>query len=229
VKSFEVASFVAACQQAATDGDPSGAVREVVAEAIADGRSIDAALGNDVRGSLDTLFASPELTVQRIVWPAGIRSNPHDHRMWAVVGVYAGVEVNRLFERSPHGLQERAVVDLEQGHVLALDDEAIHAVANPLRAGTAGLHVYGGDILDAGRRAWDPQGHEVPFDTDRVANRAMFLAIRDVAAEHGLAVTHDDVYRACDGLQSACEQRGRYLEPDEARSVVEARWGLGTP
>ena len=43
----------------------------------------------------DTLFASPEITVQRIVWRGGARSNVHEHRMWAVVGVYAGAEVNQ--------------------------------------------------------------------------------------------------------------------------------------
>ena len=224
MKSFEADVFVTACRQAATDADPSGAVREVVAQAIENGPSIEAALGENVPGSFDTLFASPELTIQRIAWPAGIRSNPHDHRMWAVVGVYAGVELNRLFQRSPRGLDERSVMGLEAGQVLVLDDEAIHSVANPLRARTAGLHVYGGDILGVERSAWDPQGHEVAFDTDSDAHRPMFLAIRDYAAEHNRALTHDDVYRAFDGLHSACERAGRYLGADEARSELETLW-----
>jgi predicted metal-dependent enzyme (double-stranded beta helix superfamily) len=222
--SFEVEAFVAACRQASTGSDPSAAVRDVVAEAIADGPSIDAALGSDVQGMHDTLFVCPELTVQRIGWPAGNRSSPHEHRMWAVVGVYAGIEINVLYQRSARGLVEQSVRHLGRGEVLVLDEGAIHAVANPLRDRTVGLHVYGGDIAGISRNAWNADGSEVPFAEDSVQRRVMLGVIQDLAVERDQVVSHDDLYDAYSELCSAYERRRRYLSPDEARAVVTAAW-----
>jgi predicted metal-dependent enzyme (double-stranded beta helix superfamily) len=224
--SFEVEAFVTACQHAATEVDPAGAVRDVVEAAIAEGPSIDAIFGTEVIGAFDTLFASPDLTVQRIGWPAGSRSSPHEHRMWAVVGVYAGTETNRLFERSRQGLIEQSVQHLEVGEVLVLGDDAIHAVANPLRGRTVGLHVYGGDIVGSARSAWSPDGKEVPFSEDATARLAMFRAVREIAAEHGRGLTHDDVYEAFAKLSSACAAAGQYVSSEDARSIVTDVWHL---
>ena len=221
---FEVETFVAACREAAADGDPCAAVRDVVAAAIADGPSIDAALGSEVQGMHETLFVCPELTVQRIGWPAGNRSSPHEHRMWAVVGVYAGIEINVLYQRSARGLVEQSVRHLGRGEVLVLDESAIHAVTNPLRDRTVGLHVYGGDIAGVNRNAWSPDGTEVPFAEDSVERRAMFGVIRDLVDERDQVVSHDDLYDAYRELCSAFERQRRYLSPDEARAVVTAAW-----
>ena len=47
---FDAESFVSDCQAAAAEVDPVAAVHEVVAAAIVDGPSIDAALGTESRG-----------------------------------------------------------------------------------------------------------------------------------------------------------------------------------
>lgn len=224
--SFDVDAFVTACRHAADASDPTAAVSEVVAAAIADGPSIDAALGTSVYGARDNLFVSPDLTVQRIGWPAGSQSNPHDHRMWAVVGVYEGTEVNRLFQRTSHGLVEQSVCSIEQGQVLVLDETAVHAVGNPCRGRTVGLHVYGGDIVGIGRSEWDRDGREMPFGENAAPQLAMFRTVAVVAAEYDRTVTHDDVYVAYDALYSACIPLGRYLSAEEARPVVVKAWGL---
>ena len=224
--SFDVEAFVSACRHAAGASDPTAAVSEVVAAAIADGPSIDAALGTSVYGARDTMLASPDLSVQRIGWPAGSQSNPHDHRMWAVVGVYAGTEVNRLFQRTARGLVEQSVRNIEQGQVLVLDETAIHAVSNPYRGRSVGLHVYGGDIVSIARSEWDRDGREVPFGENATPQLAMFRTVAAVAAEYDRTVTHDDVYVAYNALYAACVPLGRYLSAEEARPVVVGAWGL---
>jgi len=73
-------------------------VQEVVAVEIVDGAAIDSVLGTELKPEHETLFSSEDLTIQRIIWLPGLGSSLHEHRMWAVVGVYAGEELNRIYE-----------------------------------------------------------------------------------------------------------------------------------
>ena len=213
-----------ACRAARRDSDPVAAVTEAVQRAIAYGSAIDDALGDEVTLEPLTLFCSPDLTVQRILWPGGALSSVHDHRMWAVVGVYAGREVNRLFRRSADGLLEMEGREVSAGEVIALDADAVHSAGNPRREWTAGLHVYGGDMLTASRSAWDPGGREGPYAELVHERRAIILALRDFAAEHGDAFTADDRYVALMALWDECDRQQRHLNRNEARAVVAASW-----
>jgi len=226
---FDSDAFVGDCRRAASEAEPVAALAEVVAAAIRNGGAIDAALGTELKGEPDTLFSSPELTVQRIVWPGGAASPPHDHRMWAVVGVYAGEEVNRLYQHAPWGLEERAVRPVGAAEVLTLGEDAIHSVENLRRQWTAGLHVYGGDIVHKARSAWGPDGVEVRFADNLAAVRSMWAAMREmrkVAAEQGRAISDDDRYDALTAIREGYRQRRRYLSHEEARRVVADVWGI---
>ena len=71
-------------------------------------------------GGLQLLHHTPELTVINIVWPPHMRLMPHDHRMWALIGIYAGIEDNQFYRRDPaDGLDERSHRRLEVGDVTA--------------------------------------------------------------------------------------------------------------
>jgi predicted metal-dependent enzyme (double-stranded beta helix superfamily) len=225
---FEVDRFVSDCQEAASSADPLEAAREVVASAITHPAAIDAVLGTEIRAEPDTLFSSAGLTVQRIQWPPGIESPAHEHRMWAVVGVYAGLELNRIYRRSADGIEECAKRDIGEGDVLVLDEDAIHSVENPLRRRTAGLHVYGGDILSVERSAWGPDGREVSWATNAERGRPRFQAMREVAADHGKQLDDESRYLAITALQAACKRDRRYPTNDEARRIVEQAWQLAS-
>ncbi len=107
------------------------------------------------------------MTVQAIIWPTGIAIPPHDHRMWAVVGVVHGQEDNALYARAGDKLRMVRRVSVEEAEVLVLDEDSVHAVANPCSGPTLGLHVYGGDIVGASRSTWDNAGgNERPFDPE---------------------------------------------------------------
>jgi predicted metal-dependent enzyme (double-stranded beta helix superfamily) len=45
---------------------------------------------------------------------------PHDHRMWALIGLYAGREDNTFYRRSPEGLQVAGSKQLETGDTTLL-------------------------------------------------------------------------------------------------------------
>ena len=92
---FDVEELVAACQDAIGETEPLLAVRDVLERAVADQSAIAEALPPE-RGELVPLHVSDELTVLKVVWAPGMVLGPHDHRMWAAIGVYSGGEDNRV-------------------------------------------------------------------------------------------------------------------------------------
>jgi predicted metal-dependent enzyme (double-stranded beta helix superfamily) len=93
---------------------------------------------------------------------------PHEHRMWAVIGMYGGQEDNAFFRRSPGGLEPSGGREVPAGDVLVLGDDVIHAVANSRRELAVAVHVYGGDFFSGERSEWDPDTFEErPRDLDR--------------------------------------------------------------
>lgn len=161
---FDPEEFVARCREALADPDPAAAARDVVARAVSRPAALPEAL-RDTSGGPRVWFQSPQLTVQCITWPNGLVTPPHEHRMWAVVGVLEGQEDNELWRRTPGGLERAGGRAVVAGEVIVLGADAVHAVSNPCRFPTVGLHVYGGDITTAQRSEWDFDGrNEHPFD-----------------------------------------------------------------
>ena len=156
---FDVDDLVAECQAAAATDEPLPATRDVLARML-DRRSLVAdVLGRD-EGGLETLFASDELTILNAVWAPGMLLQPHDHRMWAAIGVYAGVEDNEFFRRNGAGIAESGGKAVPEGEVLLLGDDVIHRVRNSTNRLTGAIHVYGGDFFNTPRSEWDPETFE---------------------------------------------------------------------
>jgi predicted metal-dependent enzyme (double-stranded beta helix superfamily) len=162
---FDVDTFVSDCRTAMGESQAALAVRDVLDRAISDPASVTAALepaGTDVR----VLYGAPDLTILSVVWGPGAGVPPHDHRMWAAIGVYTGQEDNAYFRRAASpGLEAAGGRALRDGEVLLLGDDAIHSVTNPLDRYTAAIHVYGGDFVNKPRSQWDPETFvEAPYD-----------------------------------------------------------------
>jgi predicted metal-dependent enzyme (double-stranded beta helix superfamily) len=156
---FNTDTFVKACQ-----GQPASVVKELLEEALRDPDSITQALasygagknvGESAMGDL-VIYRSPELTVLKAAVPARFKSPPHNHLMWAVIGVYDGQENNYFYRRSGDSLETAGGKDLKPPDVLVLGIDAIHAIANPLERTSYAIHVYGGDLPGAPRRMWNP-------------------------------------------------------------------------
>ena len=97
---------------------------------------------------------------------------PHDHRMWAVIGVYGGREDNIFWRRrdqDSRGLIEAAgAKSLGPGDVRPLGPDVIHSVTNPTSKFTGAIHVYGGDFFTVERSEWDPEKlEEHPYDIEK--------------------------------------------------------------
>ena len=138
-------------------------------------------------GVLDApLIRSPELTVLNVTLRPGVLSIPHDHRMWAVIGIYQGEEANAFYRRQGEGLAEVNHRTLRAGEAMLLGEDVVHAIENPLPTPTLGLHVYGGDLLGAERSMWDPKtGREHPYDVPQFYAWSRELAQSRKAAAAG--------------------------------------------
>ena len=181
---FDTEEFVASCQRALQENAPSLAVKELVSAAVAEPRQVEAALGTPAEGGITTLHHSAELTVLNIIWPPGMALYPHDHQLWAVIGLYGGQEDNTFFKRNSEGigLTRAGYKELHTQDAVTLGQDAIHAVHNPQGVFTGAIHVYGGDFFAQPRSEWASESaEEMPFSVD-----GAMLAFAE-ANEHWLA------------------------------------------
>jgi predicted metal-dependent enzyme (double-stranded beta helix superfamily) len=163
-----VEEIVARCQEALTEHTPLLAVRDVLAELVSDSGELELALGPVSRGGITPLHNSSDLTVLHVAWTPGMALYPHEHSMWAVIGMYGGQEDNAFFRRAAGGLERAGGRELPAGEVLVLGEDAIHSVANTRKDFAVALHVYGGDFFSVERSEWDPDTYEErPRDFER--------------------------------------------------------------
>jgi predicted metal-dependent enzyme (double-stranded beta helix superfamily) len=170
---FDRDRFVEDCVAAHMESEPVCAVRQVLERAVSDHQSVLAGLGKPEKAGLDVLFNSPTLTIFAAHWTPQMNLLPHDHMMWALIGIYTGREDNILWKREEGGIEACAANCLFEGDVATLPADAIHSVTNPLLRFTGGIHIYGGDFFDAARHQWDPETlKEEPSDGGAIS--AMF-------------------------------------------------------
>lgn len=163
--------FIAECRQAlAADAGGHRHVREVVARAVSDPGALMATIGEPQRAGLNVVHRAPDLTVLNLVWGPNMMLMPHDHRMWAVIGIYTGREDNIFWRRLEGGRVEAAgakAMGVRDCAVLGRD--IVHSVVNPIPRLTGALHVYGGDFFGVERSEWDPETlSERPYDGQKV-------------------------------------------------------------
>ena len=154
---FDIDDFNGDCRAAVDETDPRRAVREALERAVSEPAAVGDAL-RPTEGGFTLLHHAPDLTVLHVVWAPGMRIFPHDHQMWAAIGIYAGQEDNEFFRRvgpDRRGLTSSGGRELAVGDVVLLGDDTIHAVSNPLTRLTAAIHVYARRLR---QRAAQPMG-----------------------------------------------------------------------
>jgi predicted metal-dependent enzyme (double-stranded beta helix superfamily) len=169
---FDPDRFVADCRGAGAASGPSG-VLEVVSRAVSAPREILDALGEPRRAGVQVLYRTTELTVFNLIWGPQMCQLPHDHRMWAVIGIYTGREDN-IFWRRPAGnptgrIEAAGAKALSEREAVPLGPDIIHSVINPISRLTGAIHVYGDDFFSVPHSQWDPERLiEEPYDVKRL-------------------------------------------------------------
>jgi predicted metal-dependent enzyme (double-stranded beta helix superfamily) len=163
-----VREFIESCKRLVAAPDGARQVLDLMRSVVGDRAGIKHAVSSgEARQAIRdlTLFRSSELFVLNAVVYPHFKSPPHDHRMWAVIGIYEGQENNTFYRRSSERLEEINHREIRAGEAVFLGPDVIHAIENPLGSNTLGLHVYGGDIIAATRSMWHPHtGEELPYD-----------------------------------------------------------------
>ena len=164
---FEAEQFIADCRAALEESDAQGAIDEIVKKAVSEPGQIIRALGEPLLAGVDTVYRAPDLTILNIQWGPHMDLHPHDHRMWAVIGIYGGREDNKFYRRSEDGLTQHGLKQLDAKDTVPLGETIIHAVSNPFDKITSAIHVYGGDFFETPRSEWNPETFEEhPYDVE---------------------------------------------------------------
>jgi predicted metal-dependent enzyme (double-stranded beta helix superfamily) len=162
---MDVDRFVQDCVIANQDSDAQAAVKEVLARAVSTPSAVIAALGEPERAGLNVLLSSSTLTIFAATWTPQMNLMPHDHLMWANIGIYTGREDNIFWKRSADGIEAYGAEALFVKDAAALPPDVVHSVTNPLLRFTGGIHIYGGDFFDTTRSQWNPETlEEEPSD-----------------------------------------------------------------
>ena len=166
---FNTDQFIADCQAAVSVDNSHMAVKELVTRAVSDPSSVLRGLGEPRQAGVDKLFVSKNLTILNLVWGPMMTLKPHDHKMWAIIGIYTGREDNIFWRKIKDGknsqIEAAGAEAIGVGDVAPLGRDIVHSVTNPLPRLTGALHVYGGDFFADGRSEWDPETlQEQPYD-----------------------------------------------------------------
>jgi predicted metal-dependent enzyme (double-stranded beta helix superfamily) len=188
---FNLEHFIAECR-AALAADPSHRlVREAVACAVYEPAAVLKSLGEPKRAEIQKLYHASDLTILNVIWGPMMTVMPHNHQMWAIIGVYTGREDNIFWRRLPDGsgrVEAAGAKALSVGDVEPLGRNIIHSVTNPIPRLTGAIHVYGGDFFAADRSEWDPETLlEGRFDFQRAMRRFEEANVGACGAEDSVA------------------------------------------
>ncbi len=168
---FQLDRFIEDCKAAHAEDSSHKAVHEVISRAVSEPGQVIGGLGEPTKGGVQKLYHSDTLTILNVIWAPRMTLLPHNHNMWAVIGVYSGREDNifwrRLEDETEAQIEAAGAKSMAAGKATPLGKDIIHSVTNPTDLFTGALHVYGGDFYDAHRSEWEPETlTERPFDYD---------------------------------------------------------------
>ncbi len=96
---FQRDRFVEDCREGVKAGQR--AIREIVLEAVGDPAGIISELGEPTKAGVFPLYCGSDATVINFVWAPCMTLVPHNHNMFAVIGIYTGREDNMFWRRLP--------------------------------------------------------------------------------------------------------------------------------
>ena len=169
---LDVERFIDEVKRARLESDGQKAVEEVLRRTVSNPKAVLQGLGEPTEAGIHTVYRGDDLTILNVVWAPLMVLLPHNHNMWASIGIYTGREDNIIWERSGHAIEASRAAALSETEVFGLASDAIHSVTNPVERLTGAIHIYGGDFFKPGRSEWDPETlQERPFDLEGARRR----------------------------------------------------------
>ena len=100
---FELEQFTADCRAALAADKSHKSVREVVARAVWTPLPFSRDWANPSGPRSKSFTIQADLTILNVIWAPRMTIMPHNHQMWAVIGIYTGREDNIFWRRVPGG------------------------------------------------------------------------------------------------------------------------------
>ena len=158
---FSLDNFINDCKKSVTQDSSHLAVKENIERAISSPKEILKELGEPKKSGVKKLYVSDTLTILNLVWAPMMTIMPHNHQMWAVIGIYSGREDNtfwrRIEDKNDGRIEAAGAKNLGVGDVTPLGKDIIHSVTNPIPRFSAALHVYGGNFFQTPRSEGDAE------------------------------------------------------------------------
>jgi predicted metal-dependent enzyme (double-stranded beta helix superfamily) len=191
--STHIQDLIEQCRDAATTQEPVTGVMDVL-DAFLHQPNLEQQLGTADRSTYEALYRGDDLLVLHGVVPPTPRPvDPHNHRIWAVIGVYHGQEDNQLFARTDRAaLEPTERFSVRAGDIRPLDASTIHSVQAAGGGYLGAVHVYGADLFGTPRSIWR---HGVEQPNDESALPAFFERLRTRENALGRAMTAEEVTR----------------------------------
>lgn len=170
---MDIDRFVEDCITANLETEAQAAVNEVLAKAVSTPKAVLDAIGEPSKAGLNVFHKSSTLTVFAATWTPQMNLMPHDHLMWANIGIYTGREDNIFWSKTENSIEASGVAALFAKDTAMLPEDALHSVTNPLQRFTGGIHIYGGDFFGIDKHQWNPETLEEQH-SDGAKIRSMF-------------------------------------------------------
>ena len=197
---MDLATLIEGCKDAVKGNDPTTNVMNVLGEFLRQPNPASQ-LGSVERSTFDVMYRADDLLVlHAFAPPLPSPVDPHNHQMWAVVGVYRGEEKNQLFEVGDDSqLEPTERFSLKPGDLRLLDPSTIHSVQSGPDDYLGAVHVYGGDLIGTPRSMWK-NGDEQPLDESGLP--AFFELLRRREDELGRTMTADETAALLSGARA---------------------------
>ena len=164
---FNKEEFISRCKELIKLEDGRKQIKSLLEESIVDPGQVIEQLGEPDSAGFEILYRADDLTILNFVWAPGMELHAHNHNIWAIIGIYSGVEENTFYVRKDDSIVKQNTKNLGPGDVVLLGENVIHSVKNPTNAATGGIHVYGGDFVSVIRSEWDMTSfEESPYDME---------------------------------------------------------------
>ena len=154
MSNFNTETFVAEIRDAARGERAVQKIRDIMQEAVNDTQAVAAALG-PFDGDDIILYEDETISIQHCRFDPGLHVPPHDHRITAIIGVYAGGEINHFYTAGDGPIKHKATKRVLPGDVVSMGPEAIHSVEAATGDCGYAIHVYLGPLSTVERSLYD--------------------------------------------------------------------------
>lgn len=151
---FTLDSFLQQLKEAAKTANPEQQVYQVMQQVF----TVHIESAADIFRQLDDdviLYEDSVIAVLHYRMPTGVVVPPHDHQLYAIIGVYEGVEENHFYQAMNNQLICQAVKPIGKGEVILMRPESIHSVQTANNQHSAAIHVYLGELTKVKRSRFD--------------------------------------------------------------------------